>query len=70
MEPFYYFIGIIIAAIIGRVAFSIGNIVINLQAQTKLLAMIAEKVGNTEADVAAIIGKRNMPKKKVEKVME
>lgn len=69
MEPAYYFIGIIIAAVIGRVVFSIGNIVTNLQAQTKLLAMIAEKVGNTEADVIAIIGKGNMPKKKAEKVL-
>lgn len=64
MDLFYYLFALLFAAFVLRVVFSVGNIVRNIQAQTKLLALIASKLGNDEAEITAIIGKSNMPGKK------
>ncbi len=61
MDTAYYFIGFIILLIFARLIFSIGNIVKNLQAQTRLLALIAKKLGTDEKNIIKIIGKSNMP---------
>lgn len=62
MDFIYYIFGFIISAILLRFVFSIDTIVINMKAQTKLLAKIAQKLGSTDEEVTKIIGKRNMPK--------
>lgn len=59
-----YFLGFIVSAIIFRIVFSIGTIVRNLQGQTKLLALMAEKLGCERDDIIKIMGKSNMPKQK------
>lgn len=65
MNPAYYIIAFIVGIILCRLVFSIGTIVMNLQAQTKLLALMAQKLGSPEEDVIKIIGRSNMPKKKI-----
>lgn len=64
MDPLYYLFAFLIAAFALRIIFSVGNIVRNMQAQTKLLALIASKLGNDNDEIVAIIGKSNMPRKK------
>ena len=62
MDIVSYVIAFVISAVLMRFVFSIDTIVINVKAQTKLLAKIAQRQGCSDEEITKIIGKRNMPK--------